>query len=188
MTISQPIPIWSDVAKPTEYAVQTGKINNFVQIATAFAGTQGQCTIQNDSYFLWTALSCWTNYDDVGPVTSTADTDPVLTRPFVPDNFTAKFQRDTANQSTNLTVPQAQMMSSGYRAGKTFPLPIVVAPRTNFLWSFQDKTGLFLLDAVSQGDPVPLNIYLFLRGYNIPIAKWKKFCLIYPQFAAVYAD
>lgn len=186
MSAYQQTPIFSDIAKPFYDPVRQSPLLNYCQISTAGTSITGNITTKPQCYRVATSLLCWTNYDDVAPVTKTANSNATLGRPFTPNNFTLTISRGSWNNFTNRTIPQAEICSSGYRAGKIFPNPITYSPRSNFLFTFQDTTGLFLLTATSEGTAVPLRIYCFLAGYDVPIENWPKFCRIYPQFYQVY--
>jgi len=185
MVAFQQAPLFPDVCRPFSYAVKQTPLN-YVQIDTAGSSEQGSVTLQSQCYFMCCALTVWTNYDNVGPVIATADSVAALSTPFTPNNFTLKIQRDINNNYSNNPMPQAMIASSGYRAGKVFPIPVIYSPRSNLQFTFQDTTGLFLLDALSGGDPVPLQIRMFMVGYNIPVSQWNKFASSFPHFACVY--
>ncbi len=186
MTLSQQTPIFSDVCRPFHYPVRQTPTQNFVSITVALASQFGSITLKPQTYFIATAIACFTNYDNVGgPIVSTANSSAILPRTFVPNNFTMLVQRGNSNKYSNNPVPQAQICSAGYRAGKVFPYPIVYGPREEFQFTFQDTTGLYLQATVG-GSAVALNIYTFLVGYNVPIQAWDKFCRIYPDFAKVF--
>jgi hypothetical protein len=186
MSAFQQTPIFCDVCRPFAYAVKQTSNQNYIQISQAGGSVFGSITLMPQNYFVATALRCVTNYDDVAPVVATADSDAILPRSFTPDNFTLKISRGNSNNYSNFPIPQSMIGSSGYRAGKIFPLPQVYGPRTNFQFQFQDTTQLFLLDALSEGAAIPLRIDMFLEGYNVPFTQWTKFCRIFPSFAAVF--
>lgn len=189
MTNNQQTPIFSDVARPFIYPVKQTAAQPYVTIATAGGSSQGSITLKPQTYFVAYALTCFTNYDNVGgPVTSTANSVDILPRTFAPNNFTVKIERGNSNTYSNVPIPQAQIGSAGYRSGKVFPFPVVYGPRSNFLFTFQDLTGLFLLTLTSGGAAVPLKIQMALVGYNIDVPKWDKFCLLYPSFANVWGS
>lgn len=187
MTILQQIPLFSDIARPFSYAVIQSPLN-YVTITVAGGTAIGSLTIQPQSYFVATAFTVFTNYDNVAPVFATANSNAILPRPFAPNNFTLKIDRGNNNKYSNDPMPQAMIASSGYRAGKVFPFPVVYGPRTNFQFTFQDTTGLFLLDALSEGEAVPMVIQAFLTGYKVPIDNWDRFTNIFPQFSTVFGD
>ncbi len=185
MTIFQQIGLFSDVCRPFHYPVVQSPLD-YCQITAAGGQAIGSLTIQPQSYFIATALTCFTNYDNVAPVVASANSDAILPRPFTPNNFTLKIDRGNNNKYSNDPIPQALVGSSGYRAGKIFPYPVAYGPRTNFQFTFQDTTGLFLLTATSGGTAVPMKIQMFMVGYKVPIGNWNRFCNVFPQFATVF--
>lgn len=186
MTLSQQTPVFCDVARYFAYPVKQTAAQNFVQITVAGGSQFGSITLKPQNYFVAYALTAFTNYDNVGgPIVSTANSSAILPRTFAPNNFTVKIERGNSNDYSNLPMPQAQACSSGYRAGKIFPYPVTYGPRSEFQFTFQDTTGLFLQATVG-GSAVPLNIYAYLVGYNVPMDKWDKFCRLYPDFANVF--
>ncbi len=185
MTIFQQTPAFFDVCKPSFYGVRQPP-NDFVQITVAGSSVSGSITFKPQCYFMATAATVFTNYDNVAPVVRTANSNAILGLPSTPNNFTVKFDRGNNNKYSNLPMPQALICSTGYRAGKVFPYPVVYGPRTNILFDFQDTTGLFLLTATSGGTAVPLTIKMFLTGFDIPVSKWQKFVLLYPEYANVF--
>lgn len=186
MTPFQQLPCPSDVARPICYAVKQSP-NDFVLITAAGGSGVGTINTRPQSYFLGQSLVVFTNYDNVAPVIATANSDAILGRPFVPNNFTVKVRRESYNNySNNLPIPQAMICSNGAYAGKVFPQPTAYSPRTNFEFTFQDTTQLFLFTATSGGTSVSLKIQMFFVGLDIPILQWPKFCALYPQFARVF--
>lgn len=183
----QQTPIFSDVARYFAYPVaQSGTVNS-VSITVANSTQFGYITLKPQNYFIATALKCTTNYDNVGLVIATANSNAILPLAFVPNNFTLKIERQDGNNYSNKPMSQAEICSSGYWAGKSaFPLPCAYGPRSNFTFTFVDTTGLFLLTATSGGTAVPLNIKMFLEGYHVPIDQWARFCNVFPEFAAVF--
>lgn len=186
MSPVQQCPIFSDIARPMSYVVRNPP-NASVQITTANGSRQGSVTMRPQSYFIWQSVTCFTNYDNVAPVIATANSSAILPQPFAPNNFTVTIDRGTYNKYSNLPIPQALLCSTGTRAGKVFPFPVILSPRTNIIFTFQDTTGLFLLTATSQGTAVPLTIQMFLNGVDVPLPNWQKFCAVYPDYAAVFA-
>ncbi len=184
MSQFQQTPIFADVARWQRYAAKGSATQTYVSITVAGGNNTGTITLKPQVYFVCTAMTAWTNYDDVAPVAKTANSVATLGKPFVPCNFTVEIKRESYNNYSNRPITQAEICSNGYRAGKVFPLPVVYSPRSNFQFKFQDLTGLFLLTATSEGTAVPMRIYLSLVGYDVPIDKWDKFCRIFPQFAA----
>lgn len=187
MTLTQQTPVFCDVAQPFHYPVKQTSAQNYVSITVAGGSQFGSVTLKPQTYFVATALTVFTNYDNVGgPIVSTANSVALLPRTFTPNNFTVLVDRGNSNKYSNVPVPQAQLFSAGYRAGKVFPYPIAYGPRSEFQFTFQDTSGLYLLTATSQGEAIPLNIYAYLCGYNVPIVRWEKFCRLYPDFAKVF--
>lgn len=186
MTLSQQTPIFCDVARPYFYPVKQSATQSFVQVTTPGGSQLGSITFKPGCYFVVFGITSFTNYDNVAPVIATANSNAVLGRPSTPNNYTVKLQRGNSNTYSNLPIPQAQIASSGTRGGKQFPLPVVYGSRSEIQFTFQDTTGLFLLTATSAGSAVPLNIYMFLLGYNVPVQQWGKFCLLYPEFSNVF--
>jgi hypothetical protein len=187
MTPFNQIPVFSDIARPFHHVVKQPP-NDFVQIATPNGNQQGSITLRPDAYFVAFALTCFTNYDNVSPVVATANSSAILPLPSTPNNFTLKINRGTFNKFSNFPIPQAQIASSGSRAGKVFPLPVTYGPRTNFQFTFQDTTGLFLLSALSEGTAVPMKIQMFLHGVYVDIPDWPKFASLWPQFSNVFVE
>lgn len=184
----QGTPIFSDVARPYSYPVQSSGTVPSVTISRAFATSFGYVTLKPQNMFVATNLRCRTNYDNVGGVFASANSAAILARPFTPNAFTFTVQRGNSNDYSNQPMTQAEMASSGYRAGKIFPSPIAYGPRFTFKFSFTDTTGLFLLTATSGGTAVPLTIQMFLEGYHVPTELWPKFCLAFPEFAEVFTQ
>lgn len=180
-------PIFSDVCRYYSYPVATSGTNPAVVIDQPFATSFGYVTLKPQNMFVAMALRCVTNYDNVGGVYATADSDAILAQPFAPNNFTVTVARGNNNDYSNQPMTQAEICSSGYRAGKVFPLPVAYGPRFTFKFSFTDTTGLFLLTATSAGEAVPLRIQMFLEGYHVPQEQWNKFCQIFPSFGQVFA-
>lgn len=186
MTTFQQVPIFSDVCRPYFYVVKQTPTQNNVQITVAGGSAQGSLTLKPDSYFLAYGFSVFTNYDNVAPVIATTTSNALLGRPFIANNFNCSIQRGNSNTYGNFPIPQAHLCGNGYRSGKLFPNPIVYGPRSNFFFTFQDTTGLFLLTALSGGTAVPLTIQMYLCGYNIPVTQWNKFAAVYPSFAKIF--
>jgi len=187
MTIAQQTPIFSDVARVYHYPVKASPYN-YVPITVAGGSAIGSVTLKPQNYFAVFAISVFTNYDNVGgPPTKTANSNTILPGVFAPNNFTVKLDRGNNNKYSNDPIPQAMICSAGSRAGKVFPIPVVYGPRTNIQFTFQDLTGLYLLTATSGGTAVPLNIQMFLHGYDVPVPQWDKFVAIWPEFANIYA-
>lgn len=184
----QQTPIFCDVCRYFSYPVAQSGVQKFVSIDQPNATEFGYVTLKPQNYFIATALRCVTNYDNVGGVFRTADSDAQLVRSFVPNNFTVKIERQNGNNYSNSPMTQAEICSSGYMAGKTFPLPVVYGPRSNFTFTFTDTTGLFLLDDLNEGEAVPLKIQMFLEGYHVPIQQWNRFCNLFPTFASVFGS
>ncbi len=183
----QQTPTFPDVCRYYAYPVQQSGTQSFVQIATANSTGFGSINLKPQNYFIVTALRVTTNYDNVGGVFASANSDAILARPFVPNTFTVKIERGNSNNYSNQPMTQAEICSSGYRAGKCFPLPTAYGPRSNFNFTFTDLTGLYLLTATSQGTAVPLTIKMFLEGFHVPIESWSKFANLFPEFAEVFA-
>lgn len=192
MTTSQQTPLFSDILRPFWYPVKQTAKQNYVQITAAGGSQLGSITFKPDSFFFAYAVTCYTNYDNVAPPIATANSNAILGRPDVPNNFTVQLQRGDNNNYSSLPMPQPHFASSGNLAGKDWPLPVVYGPRSNLQFTFQDTTGLFLLTATSGGTPVPLKIQMFFVGYHIPIgpdgpnSPWSRFCRIYPNLAKIY--
>lgn len=180
-------PIFCDVARFFAYPVKQTATQNAVTISTAGGSVLGSISLKPQVYFVAFGLTCFTNYDNVSPVAASADSDAILPGVFAPNNFTVTISRGLYNNYSNNPIPQAMLGASGYRAGKVFPYPVAYSPRSNFQFTFQDTTGLFLLDDTTDGQPVPLVIQMFLQGYNVPIEQWDKFCRIFPAFANVFS-
>lgn len=187
MTNAQQTPIFSDVARYFAYPVKTSPFN-YVPITVANGSAIGSVTLKPQYYFVLFGITVFTNYDNVGgPPTKTANSNTILPGVFTPNNFTVRLDRGNNNKYSNNPIPQSMICSAGSRAGKVFPIPVVYGPRTNIQFTFQDLTGLFLLTATSAGSAVPLNIQMFLEGYDVPITQWEKFIAIWPEFANVYS-
>lgn len=178
-------PIPSDVARHTSYRVKTPPLN-YVQITAANGSALGSINTKPQNYFAMFAVKAWTNYDNVAPVVSTANSVATLGRPFAPNNFSVQLDRGNANKYSNTPIPQALFCSAGYRGGIVVPSPVVYGPRMSINFTFQDLTGLFLLTLTSGGTAVPLQIKMDLEGYDVPIANWQKFCLLFPEFNFVF--
>lgn len=186
MTPFQQLPAFADVIRTFAYRVKQSPNINSVQITQAGGSVTGSITIKPQQHFLVSAIKVWTNYDNVGGVAATADSDAILARTFVPNNFTVKLRRDKYNNYSNNPIPQALLCSSGYLAGKVFPQPILYQARSIIQFNFQDTTGLFLLDALSEGAAVPLTIKLDVDGFDIPLDCWDKAVRLYPELNAIY--
>lgn len=182
----QQTPIFCDVFRYYAYPVANSGTRKFVEISAANGTQFGYVTLKPQNYFVAMALKVVTNYDNVGGVITTADSDPTLVRSFVPNNFTVKVERQNGNNYSNQPMSQAEVCSSGVLAGKVFPLPVVYGPRSNFTFTFTDTTGLYLLDSVDEGEAVPLRIQMFLEGGHVPIDQWERFCNLFPEFAEVF--
>lgn len=181
----QQSPIFSDVARYFAYPVAQSGAVSYVSITSAFGTQFGYVNTQPQNYFVATALRCSTNYDNAGGVYASAVSNAILARSFAPDAFTVRIERQNSNNYSNQPMTQAEICSSGYRAGKIFPFPIAYGPRSNFTFQFTDKTGLFLLTAADAA--ISLQIKMFLEGYHVPIPQWPRFCSQFPQFKEVFA-
>ncbi len=182
----QQTPVFPDVCRYYSYPVQASGSLKYVLITAANGLGFGTINLKPQNYFVATALRCSTNYDNVGGVFASASSDAILARSFVPNTFTVKIERGDSNNYSNQPMTQAEICSSGYRAGKCFPLPVAYAPRSNLQFTFTDLTGLYLLTATSQGAAVPLTIKMFLEGFHVPIECWKKFTNLFPEFSEVF--
>jgi hypothetical protein len=187
MTSFQQIPIFSDVARRFDYPVVQSPLD-YCQILLPGGTAIGSVTMKPQYYTVVWGITVFTNYDNVAPVLATANSNAILGRPFVPNNFTVKLDRGNSNKYSNQPIPQAQICSAGYRAGKVFPYPVVYGPRSNIQFTFQDTTGLFLLTATSEGTAVPMKIQMFLLTHVVPIPDWDMFVSIYPCLAAIYGS
>lgn len=186
MSNFQQCPIFSDVALPFAYVAKQDNDTPYVVIDEPGGTGSGTVTLKPGQFFVCTAVRVCTNYDNVALVTSTAESDAILCRPFTANNFTVQCERSNDLRYSNLPIPQAMIGSSGYRTGKMFPFPVVYGERANFIWNFQDLTNLFLLD--EGDDPIPLKIELFMEGVGVPQKNWKRFLTCNPSAAFTYAS
>lgn len=184
----QQTPIFADVARYYAYPVVKNQQFNYIEIAAANGSDFGQVTLMPDNYFVLTAFRCFTNYDNCGGILMNDNEDivgPVLVvPPFVPNNFTVQIARGQNNAYSNQPLTQAEICSSGYRAGKQLPIPVVYGPRFNFTFTFTDLTGLYLESGETS---LPLRIQMWMEGYSVPQINWGRFCNYFPAFANVMA-
>lgn len=163
-------PVISDVADLFWWKTTKTIASNAVGANTA---TDVVKTLPN-SFFVFCAWRGSTNYDaaqelralvGAGPAAATA-----LYPAAVPSNFKAKVKRNNRVDMMDEPMTQAQLCSSGYRAGQQVPIPVIYPALTQFNFTLYN-TAEVLFTAADQRTVIPLRIDFGLFGYNVPVSQ-----------------
>lgn len=154
--------------------------------ATGFKATDNIKTLA-DKYFVFVAWRGCSSYDGavqmravVGAPAGAAAT--AIFTPVVPNNFSVVVRRGKI-QMMDQPMQQAQICSTGYRAGQQVPIPIIYPPLTSFQYTiFATAPVLFtLVDGTTQKNIV---VDFGMFGYNVPS---NKLSLFLNEWPALYA-